>query len=308
MEGDVLGEQESVEPKKQEGSSQEDQQVLQGTRNHKDLLFCDIFSIKENALSLYNATNDTDYTDAGALEIYTIAKTLFITIHNDVAVCFHGHLELFEQQSTKNANMPLREFLYSAEEYAKWVNRNNKDLFGEKLVQIPAPKCFELYNGKTNEPDRFEKRLSEAFMHPAPGYEWTVHVININAGHSKAIMDKCRPLKAYSVFVQKVRDNLAAEMGLTEAIERAVDYCIGLDLLAGYFAENRGRVVDMVWTEYNAKLHEENIKEESRKEGRDTERVISIRNVMSTLGVGAERAMEILRIPGEERGKYVQLV
>ena len=155
--------------------------------------------------------------------------------------------------------MPLREFLYSAEEYAKWINRNKKDLFGEKLVQIPAPKCFELYNGKTNEPDRFEKRLS-------------------------------------------------AEMGLTEAIERAVDYCIGLDLLAGYFAENRGRVVDMVWTEYNAKLHEENIKEESRKEGRDTERVISIRNVMSTLGVGAERAMDILRIPGEERGKYVQLV
>ena len=204
--------------------------------------------------------------------------------------------------------MPLREFLYSAEEYAKWINRNKKDLFGEKLMQIPAPKCFELYNGKTNEPDRFEKRLSEAFMHPAPGYEWTVYVININAGHSKAIMDKCRPLKAYSVFVQKVRENLAAEMGLTEAIERAVDYCIGLDLLAGYFAENRGRVVDMVWTEYNAKLHEENIKEESRKEGRDTERVISIRNVMSTLDVGAERAMEILRIPGEERGKYVQLV
>lgn len=303
-----MGEQESAELKKQEGSSQEDQQVLQGTRNHKDLLFCDIFSIKENALSLYNATNDTDYTDAEALEIYTIAKTLFITIHNDVAVCFHGHLELFEQQSTKNANMPLREFLYSAEEYAKWINRNKKDLFGEQLVQIPAPKCFELYNGKTNEPDRFEKHLSEAFMHPAPGYEWTVYVININAGHSKAIMDKCRPLKAYSVFVQKVRENLAAEMGLTEAIERAVDYCIGLDLLAGYFAENRGRVVDMVWTEYNAKLHEENIKEESRKEGRDTERVISIRNVMSTLDVGAERAMEILRIPGEERGKYVQLV
>ena len=264
-----MGEQESAEPKKQEGSSQEDQQVLQGTRNHKDLLFCDIFSIKENALSLYNATNDTDYTDAGALEIYTIAKTLFITIHNDVAVCFHGHLELFEQQSTKNANMPLREFLYSDEEYAKWINRNKKDLFGEKLVQIPAPKCFELYNGKTNEPDRFEKRLSDAFMHPAPGYEWTVHVININAGHNKKIMDKCEPLKAYSVFVQRVRDNIDAGMELRKAIEEAVDYCIKCELMAEYFAENRGSVIDMVWNEYNAKIHEENLKEEGRKEGRE---------------------------------------
>ena len=59
-----MGEQESAELKKQEDSSQEDQQELQGTRNNKDLLFCDIFSIKENALSLYNATNDTNYTDA----------------------------------------------------------------------------------------------------------------------------------------------------------------------------------------------------------------------------------------------------
>ena len=73
-----MGEQESAELKKQEGSSQEDQQVLQGTRNHKDLLFCDIFSIKENALSLYNATNDTDYTDAEALEIYTLNSRTII--------------------------------------------------------------------------------------------------------------------------------------------------------------------------------------------------------------------------------------
>ena len=33
--------------------------------------------------------------------------------------------------------------------------------------------------------------------------------------------------------------------------------------------ENKGIAVDMVWNEYNAKIHEENLKEEWRKEGRE---------------------------------------
>jgi hypothetical protein len=103
-------------------------------------------------------------------------------------------------------------------------------------------------------------------MHPAPGYEWTVHVININAGNNKGIMDRCEPLKAYAVFVQRVRDNRAAGMELRVAIKEAVDYCIKQDLLAGYFAENRGRVEDMMWSEYNARIHEENLKNEGRME------------------------------------------
>ena len=89
-----------------------------------------------------------------------------------------------------------------------------------------------------------------------------MHVININAGHNKKIMDKCEPLKAYSVFVQRVRDNIDAGMELRKAIEEAIDYCIKCELLAEYFAENRGSVVDMVWNEYNVKIHEENLREE----------------------------------------------
>ena len=53
--------------------------------------------------------------------------------------------------------MPLWEFLYSAEEYAKWINRNEKDLFGEKLVQIPAPKCFERYNSEEDVPHLYRQ-------------------------------------------------------------------------------------------------------------------------------------------------------
>ncbi len=239
-----------------------------GARNHKDMLFCDIFSIKEYALSLFNAANDTDYTDVEGMEIYTINEVVYITMHNDLAVCFHGFMELFEQQSTKSANIPLREFLYSADEYDKWLIRNKADLLNTKLVKIPAPKCFELYNGTENEPELSEKHLSDAFMHPSPGYEWTVYVINVNAGKNKKIMDRCMPLRAYAEFVQRVRDNNAAGMKLDDAVDEAVDYCIQNDLLADYFAENRGRVVKMMLTEYASKIHLKKIREEGRAEGK----------------------------------------
>ena len=136
-------------------------------------------------------------------------------------------------------------------------------------MKIPAPKCFELYNGLEDEPELSEKHLSDAFMHPSPGYEWTVYVINVNAGKNKRIMDKCLPLKAYAEFVQRVRDNQSAGMKLDDAIEEALDYCIQNNLLAEYFAENRGRVAKMMLTEYASKIHMKTIREEGRAEGRE---------------------------------------
>lgn len=96
-----------------------------------------------------------------------------------------------------------------------------------------------------------------------------MYVINVNAGKNKNIMDKCMPLRAYAEFVQRVRDNNAAGMKLDDAVDAAVDYCIQNNLLADYFAENRGRVVKMMLTEYASKIHMKAIREEGRAEGRD---------------------------------------
>ena len=75
------------------------------------------------------------------------------------------------------------------------------------------------------------------------------------------------PLKAYAIFVQRVRDNKKAGMDLDTAIKEAVDYCIEHNLLADYFAENRGRVVKMMSTEYATKIYMKTLKEEGREEG-----------------------------------------
>lgn len=41
---------------------------------HKDRLFRFIFKDKKTLLTLYNAVNESDYTDADALEIYTLPR------------------------------------------------------------------------------------------------------------------------------------------------------------------------------------------------------------------------------------------
>ena len=57
-------------------------------RAYKDRLFCNLFSQKENALAFYNAINETTYECADELDIITLEDTIYLTMKNDVALCF----------------------------------------------------------------------------------------------------------------------------------------------------------------------------------------------------------------------------
>lgn len=52
----------------------------------------------------------------------------------------------------------------------------------------------------------------------------------------------------------------------------------------------------------------ENSMNKAKAEGKDLERISSIRNVMKSLNVTVNRAMDILCIPPEEQKKYISLV
>ena len=59
-------------------------------REYKDRLFKAIFGrdteeSKRWRLDLYNALNDTSYSDPNALELNTIENVIYITMHNDVS-------------------------------------------------------------------------------------------------------------------------------------------------------------------------------------------------------------------------------
>lgn len=279
-------------------------------RNHKDSLFCRLFSDRENALSLYNALTGSSYTDADGLEIVTLEDAVYLSQKNDCAVCVQASLALFEQQSSWNPNMPLRGFLYFAAEYAGWLARHEVDVHSSTLVKIPAPSYFVLYNGMEKLVERIDLRLSEAFEKPAEGYEWTAHVVNVNAGHNTSILERCPLLGDYAAFIGDIRQGQAKGLSLTKAVDAAVMRCIRRGgKLAVFMRKHKAEVNSMYLFGVDFdKIHRKAVRDAIRKEVREEcfaeGREESLRNLMDSLKLTAVQAMDALKIPADEREKY----
>lgn len=236
-------------------------------RTHKDRLFHRLFSEKENALSLYNALNGTNYGMEDGLKIVTLEDAIYLTMKNDVAVCLCDSINLWEQQSSVNPNMPLRGLMYFSKEYEGWLSANQKYIYGEKLIKIPAPKFYVLYNGEEQMPEREEYRLTDAFEHPSPGYEWTAYMVNINSGNNPQLMKRCKVLNDYTEFITQIRERQKAGETIEEAVNEAMKYCIENDCLKTYLLKNRGEVMSMILTEYDEKMYKKTLLEEGIERG-----------------------------------------
>ena len=224
-------------------------------RKFKDTVFRMLFSDKEALLSLYNAVNNSHYTDSGALEIVTLENAIYMGMKNDLAFILDMNLYLYEHQSTMNPNIPLRDLFYIAAEYQKLVDK--KSLYSSALQKIPNPHFIVFYNGSTPIDDCYTSRLSDAFYHVTdnPSLELIVTTFNVNAGHNTELMSHCRILKEYSIYVAKVR-SLAEQMPLDDAVQKAVTECIQENILADFLRKNQAEVIAMSIFEYD-KVEEE---------------------------------------------------
>ncbi len=70
--------------------------------NYKDSMFRMLYLDKKELLSLYNAVNGTDYTDADSLEINTLRNAIYMNIKNDVSYLFNFQMHF--QRSRMNRN------------------------------------------------------------------------------------------------------------------------------------------------------------------------------------------------------------
>ena len=211
-------------------------------RKYKDTVFRMLFSEKEHLLSLYNAVTGKHYEDAEALQIVTLKNAIYMGMKNDLAFLLETNIYLYEHQSTVNPNMPLRNLLYIAIEYQKYVS--DKSLYSSSLLKIPAPKFVVFYNGTDTLEDTVELKLSSAYEHldGEPDLELKVILLNINEGHNKELMEHCQILKEYAIYVARVR-KYAAEMKLEDAVNKAIEECIKEGVLADFLQKNRSEVV-----------------------------------------------------------------
>ena len=243
-------------------------QNIQGNRNHKDSLFRKVFRKKSDLLALYNAINGTNYDNEDDLEINTLDNALYMTVKNDVSCIVGCTMNLYEHQSSYNPNMPLRGFIYFATLYNSYTDQRKLNLFSSTLQKIPTPQFVVFYNGLKNEPDRQVLRLSDAFQTKGGCLECEAVMLNINYGQNLKLMEKCRRLEEYAIFIATVREYAAdKKRSLGEAITLAIDKCIEKGILLDILTAERTEVFMYILESFDKELYERDLKQNAYDDG-----------------------------------------
>jgi hypothetical protein len=267
-------------------------------------LFNFIFGSEEHkdwTLSLYNAVNHTNYTDPSVIEFTTIRETLYLGMHNDVSFLISSLLNLYEQQSSYNPNMPVRLLQYAGNMYEQFIVINKKNKYGKTLIKLPVPKLVVFYNGPDERPEEETLNLSDAFpeeLRDASDIQVRVRMFNVNMGKNDDLMTTCKPLAEYAWIVDTIRKNEAMlrdtverEKVLDIAIDRTIDAIPDDFVTRTYLEAHRAEVKGMLLTEYNEAKAMELFREEGREEGRAEGRAQG----MNTFSALIKRLLELGR-------------
>lgn len=241
--------------------------ALPVNRTFKSTLFIMLFEDKKNLLELYNAITGKHYADPELLEINTLENAIYMSMKNDVSFLIDGRLSLYEHQSTKNPNLPLRFLLYISHLYSRLTVKEN--LYGETIVQIPAPEFLIFYNGKDEMPERQILRLSDMYsvQDGQPKLELEATLLNISGSNNQKLKEACRTLGEYAIYTDKIR-NYTETMELSEAVDRAMDECIREDVLREFLMKHRAEARAMSIFEYDQERHMQQEREAGIEKGR----------------------------------------
>ena len=268
-------------------------------RTYKDRLFRLVFRKPEDLLTLYNAVNGSDYDRPEELVITTLEDVIYLSMKNDVSFLFGDVLNLYEQQSSFNPNMPIRGLIYLTKLYQQFISANELNLYGSTQLKLPFPQYIVFYNGLKEEPERLELKLADSFeVHSGlePSLAVTAIMLNINWGANQKLMEQCRQLADYSYFVAEVRLQQERYAELNEAIDKAIEHCIQNGKLTEILSTYRKEVVDMLFTEYD----EQRVLAGERKEGKAEGIAIGIAEGKA-IGIVEGKAASILELL-EEKG------
>ena len=289
------------------------------TVRFSDNVFCMLFREKKNLLELYNALNDTDYTNEDDLAVTTLQGGVYMKYKNDASFVFGQDLYMFEQQASKNLNMPLRFLHYVSDVYREMYP--NSELHRRSMLKIPVPHFVTFYNGRDGmKEEEMVLKLSDMFMErkdnvsqvcteSEPELELKVRVININpncceesvngtqadsqGGRVPEILNKCHTLRDYMTFVNKVNEKkYSKNKDIRAAVTEAVDECIASGILSDFFSEYRDEVIDVSVYDYDEEGRMRVEREEGREEGR-------IQNLLSQIIKKVQKSKEINTIASE---------
>ena len=245
---------------------------VSATPQYKDRLFRAIFSDSDHKdwlLSLYNAVNDSSYTNVDDLETTTLDDVIYMKMKNDISFIINNQMSLYEHQSTYSPNLPLRGFMYYAE-LLRTRYHDNK-IYSSSRIKIATPNYIVFYNGDKDIGERKVLRLSDSFEVPVKNndevYEWTCIMLNINKGRNNKLIESCKALQDYVEYVNMIKENRKAGLNLNNAVEDALDVAVKQKFLNGYFERHRARIKAMSLTEYDEEEAKKVFHDDGYKEG-----------------------------------------
>jgi len=246
-------------------------------KNFKDSVFTKLFANPDLLRELYCALEGVTLPPDTPVFINTLENVLYMDLFNDISFVIGGKLVvLIEHQSTINPNMALRLLFYISDIYQAMID--SKTLYSEKAVSIPWPEFFVLYNGQKPFPDEKILKLSDLFNKPQdlglpekvlPFMDLEVKVLNINEGRNKTIVNRCKRLNEYSIFISKAYIYWKESGNLKEGIEKAIKYCKKHGILVEFLEQYAREVLSMLYTEWNMEDALAVAREESREEERE---------------------------------------
>lgn len=236
-------------------------------KKYKDSIFTDLFSEKENFLSLYNALHDTNYSvENTKVEDKTIENTVYTGRYNDLSMLLDNKLiVMIEHQSTLNPNIPFRFLEYVTRVYSELFTENLR--YSTKKALLPTPEFWVFYNGNSNLQDT-SLTLSQMFQSShnyAPQLELLVNIKNINLGHDLNLQNKCDILKQYEIFVDMAKQE--KNKNNPEVCKKLIQQAMNQNILRDYLYKKSPEVVSMLIGEYNYELDLKTHCEEAREDG-----------------------------------------
>jgi hypothetical protein len=237
-------------------------------RKFKDTFFRTLFHEEERALELCNAVDGTNYPKGTPLQFFSQGDKSLTRRNNDLAVVINNQLlSLKDHQGTINQNMPLRFLPFTTDILYTWL-KDKKQLYKNKLVTIPTPKFYVLYNGK----DKLKHdvlKLSDAFRFSDHNFsmELIVKVIDINYSKDNIILQKSPSLGGYSYLTEQIREHMNTGTPRDKAITEAVIHCIEKGILSDFLEKHYKEVCDMLAWECTIEDELAIKKEEGQEEG-----------------------------------------
>ena len=234
-------------------------------KTHKDSVFRLLFNDKERALELYNAISGSNYGPDAAFRFTTLEDVILKTKKNDISFLLEdAFIIMLEHQSTLSKNLSIRYLLY----YAATIQRDipNKDFYKASSLKIPRPTFIVLYNGTEEIPDTIHMQLSDNFRGEGKNdLQLHLTVYNINEGRNQEIMEHCRTLQEYSLFVAKMRRQIRRTKGpLTEKeLGSLLKECVEEGILTDFLKTYGTEVISMLFTE----MTEEEARDLAREDG-----------------------------------------